>query len=1587
MNISKWLGLLSAVGRYAIPPGGAIRQNNLQVKKPGQLTPRQGMALLSQNNAGGLLGLYRQALGQTFSDRVMGWRVLNDGSGAYSLEAMTGTALASASIFSTTVAPTNRPSFCEDRHGTLYAFFGSGIRPQIYRPGINTAAESCGIDAPTVAPGVTPAGDGFFIERVDVTSSGSSYYTPPTLTVTGGNPVRQAVVRAVVQGGSIVAVDVVDGGSDYKSLPTITISGEQVGTGFLAIGTIASSAPIYGFQDTATPSATTTNYVAGNAQGQQAQASQVQVAYATSASGTTQFVTASFDPAASPPAFTALIPLTPQNVPSATTATFGAIANTMTVADATGMAVGGELSISTTYFESNPVILNASGTTLTLDKNSKIAGTGVAVSLVPPSGAYVRVKFSALSSGYTLGNTTMAYQPTGSTEFTASGAGIAGSYKFRGERNSWFTDNDYYENTSNYTNSSVINANYNRDRFWGLLSNVSDGHTFGQNEVYSWQANVGSYYGNFFWPNFSAIGFKQLTGRENQFATEAQWTIADSYVGTQSSSPYLAFIDVYLQPMLKNDGTAYAVTADTRFPTVRIFLARCPEAWLCDDNLPTTTNPLYRHHNPRIGQYRVVNADDTDPTKTLAGATQQGSGLVYSAATANTAKRWWGQGFRDGIYLPQPIVDFRTGPSVLDSAVGLTATSIQIVDPGSQMERGTRFRLRFEQYDAYDYRYIGATYNTNWLYTANPNAVVPGDLPIAVSSRPRRQAFGAGSYMDLSFEALDLDTTVGSNLLPGAISGVPTVSITGSKWSSGQTGKVWLRQRTPPSTTYSNANDYTFTTTTLVAASATSRIGSVSILSGGQQYYKEPAILARDGGGYGLRVSSTVANGAVSSVVVIDGGSGYTSSPTLYTSVTPASVLPILRGTMRGAYRCAYRFADYRQTKVCSATIATTSGSKSATITVPSSFAGTIKPNYTITDAAGVPHMAKIASVAKASSTTYSITLSHAATATGAAISCTVRDMDMPVSYSDFSPITDVTADANGSGRASSMAWSLNGVTAPLRADYVEFFRTSGDQSLVFYRLSMYGYAAGGTITVYGTDTHSDEDLFDPDRNNYAALPVVLPNGALNAYRFGVPRSDMAVAVAFQDRLWYGVSTSGDSPNTVFFSELDEFEASPDVNEIPIQTNLRTTDYLTALVPFGSILMALQTSHAYVISYNTDPTTDSNVQLIAHRGCLCQHTWEIHDDVLYAVDERGVYTMTRSGEVQSLSEQVRDFFDEGGINLAYRRNFYLTIDHVEGVLRFFFTAAGVTSPYPHMALCLHIANQTWWTESWPNSLTCATRYRGAARDQVVYGSVDGNIYGTGGTRDVCYRDIASVAITSGGSGYVVPPTVTLSGDGRGAVCKALITNGVVTDVLVVEGGFGYGSFDGSNAFISSVAMTFSAPPAGTTATGTATARSPYVDSTVDSPQPRRTTVPWQFRTAPVELVTDASTRRGDAQQDRSVSVSYKPTGASKTLILREYYNNNDYPRHNVMRRDRGTGFVHEVTGARTTLDMSAQRSPRGLATGQAKAVFAARSLDDIASSDRDISFELSCDPVENNSADPDEAIIYSLEVRGVVDGG
>ena len=1520
MKITAWLGLITAASPYSLPAGAAAVQTNLQIRKPGQLIPRPGLTRLYGNgDKQTIYAIYRLAGGSYGTDILFIYyaqlqpKLTPDlpTTYKYAIAALTNSSgsLDGGTVWTTALTQSWAPTFTEDRFGRLFAFFGHGEPPIMYRRGAATAV-TMGVPAPNVAPVVTPSGAGYFLERVDVVNGGGAYWTPPSITFSGGSPSRVAKVKGVVQGGNLVAVDVIDGGNNYATAPSVNIDATNIGRGFRGVGVIAVDTNINGFTSAVTPVVTGTALAANRTHGHSLSTTAPKIAVKNAAGGV-DAIDAVYDATAS--RYTAVIPVT-------------AFTNTSTGLPTAGINARARFEFA------------AIGLTFQLSSTFDVANSGVV--------------------GWYFG-----------TGFTAAGA--TSTYRR-------VADEKYFAITAS-------NTVYR----YGGRARGGDAKNFLGSPIYPLR--------NTFFPDYRYLSYRICTGSFTNDA--AQWSRYQALVQKDATS---YFVDIGLLPAKKADGSAYTRTATAVPPAVRVRFNQCPASWL---RSPVTERPYQYWEKAKYNQAGVA---------------------------------WWGN---NGGILARPIVDFWNSATTY----GFGAGSVTVLSQGTGWEQGTMFVLRFEQGDAFDQTYTGGgiDFATAGYGIAQAHAPVDGF---------------AKHYREFYFYASSAEAASGGGPA-GAVVGTPSISIPGSSYNLGDRVRVTLMSRpTDPTWTtavspYTENQTYTFTAVTVRQATQLSRIASVTVVTPGSGYYSPPDLLPSGGGGYGLRLEAVVNNGQVTGVTVLDGGTAFVAQPDIYTSDQGATAIPVMRSSMRGVYRCAYRYADWTETSVDTAQITAISGD---TVTLDDATA--VLPDM-ILDGTRIPFMAKVISVTGNSvrlsrtptSTTGGLsrvsitnagsgyasapTVTVGGTGTGASVSAvldaagtvasliidqagtgygfgpitltltapasgvtatavayiddvvTVRDMTKPIAYSDFSPITDVDAGPNADRqRCSEMIWNLSGAVPPSRAQIVEFYRTSGDESLVFYRLEMYATVAD-TIQIQGTDTLNDEELFNPDRPFYAALPVVLPNGGVNAYRFGVPRSDMAVAVQYQDRLWYGVSTSGNDVNTVFFSEYDEFESCPDVNELPIQNNLKTTDYLTALVPFGSELVAFQTSHAYAITYNTDPIIDSTVQMIAHRGCVSQQCWDIHDNLIYAMDERGIYSLGRNGEVAGLSEAIRNLFDEELIDWERKDQFFLKVDNRTNILRAFVSLGNANGSNPEVALCFHITNNTWWTESWPNSLTgCAIHRPAADRANVpIYVAIDGNIYEMRGDRDQLFRSIQSVTITNGGSGYVIAPTVTVASgqEGQGAEFSALVVDGQVTEILIIRPGFGYGSLNQQvdpEVWTGTVNLTISPPPSGTTATATATASQP--DNL------KQATVGWLMKTGAMELVSDGNTKKGESLIDRSIVLTYKPTDVDCTLDLREYYNNSPTPRRNTMMRDRGTGFVHQTTQAKTTLNMAAQRSSLGLATGVAKAQFAGRSLEDTAGGDRHIAVQISYAPVPADAGNPapPQPIVYGLEVRGVVDG-
>jgi hypothetical protein len=522
----------------------------------------------------------------------------------------------------------------------------------------------------------------------------------------------------------------------------------------------------------------------------------------------------------------------------------------------------------------------------------------------------------------------------------------------------------------------------------------------------------------------------------------------------------------------------------------------------------------------------------------------------------------------------------------------------------------------------------------------------------------------------------------------------------------------------------------------------------------------------------------------------------------------------------------------------------------------------------------------------------------------------------------------------------------------------VELWRSTANQATTLYRVA----------TIEGSaypDTLTDEELRDPDREGYAAMPIVLPNGELNANRFGVPPSDKAVVVRFQDRFWYGVDTGGKGPNTLYYSEVDEPESVPDANEIILQQNARDGDSLRAMIPFGSTLLLMQQRHAYSLTFAKNPILDAQVTPIAFRGCLTQRCWDIHDGVCYVADQQGVYAITPTGQIESISDAIANVFREE-IDFAKRTWAFLLVDPKTKVLRFFAAFKRDSSGgLPSRTLCYSIDAKTWWYEKHPQAITGGSQAKLSNGDfRCVYGGQSGPLLLSEGAYDISRGAVRSVTLTNAGTGYRTPPKVTASG-GCGAEFQASINgSGSVTAIWIVSPGYGYTS---GNLTIS--------PPDDPTITSPVTATATFVATSLTQDTTLFPT--YRFKGGNAEYVTDAMDPKAAGVQPRNIRLSYQPQLQPCPVSLRTYYNGSQHPRGNVAVRNRGTGFTNDGVDNAARLDMAAQKTATGYDTGTAVAMFSGRSLDDIRSSDRHVSVE-----VVGPRTGSEPVTFYQIEVDG-----
>lgn len=557
---------------------------------------------------------------------------------------------------------------------------------------------------------------------------------------------------------------------------------------------------------------------------------------------------------------------------------------------------------------------------------------------------------------------------------------------------------------------------------------------------------------------------------------------------------------------------------------------------------------------------------------------------------------------------------------------------------------------------------------------------------------------------------------------------------------------------------------------------------------------------------------------------------------------------------------------------------------------------------------------------------------------------------------SNLSPVIEFNANEfqtpDGQIGCGSIEWTAP--ADPEREDgrplKVELWRSSANQATTLYRVATVECGANYV------DDLTDEELASPDREEMLAMPILLSNGELNANRFEVPMTDKAVACMFQDRVWVAADTSLKEPSTLYYSEIDEPESMPEVNQLVLQNNDKSQDHITALAPFGSHLAVLMSHEYHRLSYVSQPIIDANIQVAAYRGCVNQRCWDQMNGNLYALDTEGVWMADSGGTVDPISTAITSIFTKK-IDWTKSTWFSVQSDHSNDTIKVSVRYKGDgEGTWPTRQLVYSTLSKSWQEFRHPLPLVGAAAIRDVTGEMItVYGSNATSLFRTDGSdTDLCYYGITSVTIEDPGEGYIYPPTITVPG-GDGAVLEAsLDLRGRVHKVFIRSTGYHYDPDTYAEVEES---------PLGPEKTA-------ILKCNVDV---GRIPIPCSAKTGNMEY-------KLNEEPTRDVNFLYSPTKEPTDIALACYYNNNPTARNNVIERERGDGVVYTESTPLAVVNTYEKNLPPQLQNGVATARMQGVTDPAIKGNDRHVAVELRTERKEN--AKP---IVHNIDVMGVVE--
>ena len=167
--------------------------------------------------------------------------------------------------------------------------------------------------------------------------------------------------------------------------------------------------------------------------------------------------------------------------------------------------------------------------------------------------------------------------------------------------------------------------------------------------------------------------------------------------------------------------------------------------------------------------------------------------------------------------------------------------------------------------------------------------------------------------------------------------------------------------------------------------------------------------------------------------------------------------------------------------------------------------------------------------------------------------------------------------------------------------------------------------------------------------------------------------------------------------DAVYFSENGEPESVHANNKIVTYPD---GDRMTGSMPVYGYLFLLKSAHIYRMNTCSDPRSDTNVELVAERGCLNHRCWARAEGMAFLMDRQGMYLFNGS-TTQSISGPIQNYMRDT-INWSASKWFHVTHDKRRELIMFFVALDSDTRP--QHVLTFDYRNQRWALESHDTTL-------------------------------------------------------------------------------------------------------------------------------------------------------------------------------------------------------------------------------------------------------------------------------------------